>query len=125
MATGEKLARFLGYFSIGLGLAEVAAPKILARSIGIGDEGAIQKILPGLGLRELTAGVGVLGASRPGGWLWSRVAGDAMDLSLLGVALASPGNRKNRVWLVIGAVAGVTVLDVYSARQQSQRPDPV
>ena len=41
----------------------------------------------GLGVREITSGVGILSNERTAEWLWSRVAGDVMDLALLSRAL--------------------------------------
>ena len=67
-------------------------------------------------MREIASGVGILSQRRPTGWLWSRVAGDAMDLALLGVALKSPENQKNRLAVAIAMVLGVTALDFACAR---------
>src|SRR5947209_18935484 len=63
---GNALARFLGYFSIGLGLAEVFAPRALARLTGVRQEGVLQAY----GVREIACGVGILSCSRPTGWMW-------------------------------------------------------
>jgi hypothetical protein len=120
----EGLARFLGWFSIGLGISEALAPKQLAQLIGVKDEGENPQILLGLGLRELTSGLGILANPKPGGWLWGRVGGDAMDLTLLGVALASNNNNKNRVLMAIGAILGVTALDLYASTKLSTKSDP-
>src|SRR3712207_2405447 len=51
---GESLADFLGYFSIGLGLAEAVMPGVMARVIGIdhGDE-TNRLTLRLMGLREI------------------------------------------------------------------------
>lgn len=121
----KGLARFLGWFSIALGLSEAVTPKQVARFIGVRDEGENPQILVGLGLREITSGLGILANSKPGGWLWGRVGGDAMDLTLLGVALASNNNQKNRVFLTLGAIAGVTVLDLYASTKLSTKPGPI
>ncbi|MFP5261342.1 MAG: SRPBCC family protein [Blastocatellia bacterium] len=115
--TDERLATGLGWFSIGLGLAEVLAPKGLAKLIGVSDEHPILFRL--LGLREIASGIGILTQRRPAGWVWSRVAGDVMDLSLLGVALASDDSDKGRVAAATAAVIGVTALDVFNAQRLS------
>ncbi|HWP42436.1 MAG TPA: SRPBCC family protein [Blastocatellia bacterium] len=114
----KQLATALGWFSIGLGLAEVLAPRGLARLIGLGDDHPVLFRL--LGLREIASGVGILTARRPAGWLWSRVAGDAMDLSLLGAALASDDSDRGRVAAATAAVAGVTSLDLLCAQKLSR-----
>lgn len=109
---GEGLARALGWFSIGLGLAEVVAPRRLARLIGTPDRPAL---IRGFGLREIASGVGILTQRRPTPWVWSRVAGDVMDLSALGAAFGASRADGNRIAFATAAVAGVTALDVRCA----------
>jgi len=48
-------------------------------------------------------------------WLWSRVAGDAIDLSLLASAMKSSRAQPDRVWAATAAVLGVTALDAWAA----------
>ena len=50
-----------------------------------------------VGLRELACGVGLLSERRPAGWAWARVAGDMMDIALLGSAMAGGAPRRDRV----------------------------
>src|SRR4051794_35067271 len=76
----ERLANALGWFSIGLGLAELAAPRALAQLIGVKDEDKTRNVLRGYGMREIAAGIGILSRPQPAGWLWGRVAGDLLDL---------------------------------------------
>ncbi|MBB6098504.1 putative membrane protein [Deinobacterium chartae] len=107
----EKLARALGWFSIALGSAEVLAPGSLERFLGVRDRSGL---LRSYGLRELTAGVGLLTRSRPTLWVWSRVAGDALDLATL--AALMPNSRKpGNVAGALGFVAAVTVVDILCA----------
>src|SRR4051812_33107954 len=73
--TDEQLATGLGWFSIGLGLVELFAPRALGRMIGAGE---YSSLLPVLGMREIASGVGILRQERPVASLWSRVAGDGM-----------------------------------------------
>jgi hypothetical protein len=109
-----QLAKGLGWFSIGLGLTQLLAPKWLEEKIGLRSDRA--GLMRALGAREAMAGMGVLLSDKPVGPLWGRVAGDAMDLALLGAALASPGNEKGRLAGVTGMVVGVTLLDFACAR---------
>lgn len=118
----EKFAKGLGWFSIGLGLAEIFAPRQLAKLIGVRNR---PPLFIALGARELLSGVGILAKRRPAGWLWSRVAGDIMDLSLLGVAFTERGSDKERVEGAAGAVAGVMVADIICALQNSRETQPV
>jgi len=115
----QSLARGLAFFSFGLGLAELLAPRQLARLIGVNEDH--DNLLRLLGLRELGAGVGIM-QGNAGTFLWSRVAGDAMDLGLLGAALRSRTNERNRTITAIAAVAGVTALDVAAAVLLSRNP---
>jgi uncharacterized membrane protein len=119
----QQLARGLGWFSIGLGLTELIAPRSLSRLIGIRTNQNLRLRL--LGLRELTSGVGILSSlrsgERPSGWLWSRVGGDAMDLGLLGAAFTTPLAQPGRLVLATAAVAGVTALDVICAQEMSRK----
>ena len=116
----ERLATFLGWFSIGLGLAEVAAPRTVAQWIGVRDDDRNCGILRAMGLREIASGVGILTRPQPAGWVWSRVGGDVMDLSLLGAALTSDRSQRGRVTAATAAVAGITVLDAFCAEQLSE-----
>ena len=112
------LTQALGWFSIGLGLAELAAPGAVARLVGVP---ANRALLRTMGLREITSGVGILMQDKPAAWMWSRVGGDAMDLALLGRALRSPDARRGRVAAATAAVAGVTVLDLLCSRQITEQ----
>jgi hypothetical protein len=109
-----KLAKGLGWFSIGLGLTQLLAPQWLERQIGIrsGRTG----LMRALGARETMAGLGVLMGDTKVVPLWGRVAGDAMDLALLAAALKSPGNEKGRLAGATGMVVGVSLLDFACAR---------
>lgn len=111
-----QLARALGWFSIGLGLAELLAPRQLARMIGTGDHHTVMRTL---GLREIAAGLAVLSQPRSATPLWTRVADDAMDLALLTAALASPRADRAKLAGATAAVVGVTLLDVICAMQLS------
>jgi len=117
--TAERVATGLGWFSIGLGLAEVLAPGKLAKFIGVRDTAGNRALLRFYGLRELGAGVGILLQPQPAGWLWSRVGGDMVDLASLGKAMASDGNGKGRLAFATASVLGVTALDIWSARELS------
>jgi uncharacterized membrane protein len=116
----DAVVRTLGWFSVGLGAAQVAAPRPVARLIGVGDGRTSATIMRLLGARELAAGAGILIRRKPAGWLWARVAGDVMDLALLGIAAARAARSRGRVAASAGAVAGVTVADVVEAVRLSR-----
>ena len=114
---GERSARALGYFSIGLGALEIAAPGMVARAMGLRGRGKSNWILRGFGVREVTAGFGILGQRRPSQWLWARVAGDALDLTFAAAALLRKRNRRGRVLATLFALSGITALDMQTAEQ--------
>lgn len=111
----DSLAEFLGWFGVVLGSAQLAAPRALCRLVGAKDEGAAPTVMRLQGLRELTQGLGILVRPRPTAWLWTRVAGDALDLSLLGLVAARNPGRRIRTALAIANVAAVTAPDVYES----------
>lgn len=108
----QSLARGLAAFSLGLGFAELLAPRRVAQLIGISEDHA--RLLQLMGLREIGSGLGIM-QGKPKYFLWSRVAGDALDLSLLGAAMRSPETDRRRASIAMGAVAGVTILDVVAS----------
>ncbi len=110
-----RLARALGWFSLGLGLAEVVMPRVVARAAGVRGATPSRVVLRLAGLREIAAGVGIFSQPRAAGWLWARVAGDAMDLALLGAAFLTPRARRGRTTAATLAVIGVTAADVLCA----------
>src|SRR5688572_17520042 len=63
----ERLALGLGWFSIGLGVAQLFAPRAISRLAGYG--GRHTAVMRLIGLRELACGVGILASRRPDAWL--------------------------------------------------------
>lgn len=116
---GNGLGMALGWFSVGLGLAQLLAPRKLSQAIGVPPQATGMRAL---GAREMALGVGLLTSRRQAPWLWGRVAADAMDIGMLGAALrkGSPGTR-SRVGMATAAVAGIALLDVVGSMQQSRR----
>src|SRR3982751_6444075 len=114
----QRIAHRLGWFSIGLGLAEVLAPRALGRAIGVGYGPRKGSTFRAFGLREIAAGVGILSRRRPAAWMWARVAGDLIDLASLGASLGMRRRSRDRARIAgaIGAVVGVTALDYLTAR---------
>lgn len=111
----ERLANGLGWFSIGLGLAQVFAPGGVARLIGVNDDTKNRSLMRAIGMREIATGVGILSRPRPAGWVRARVGGDLMDLTLLGAAMRDDDTAKGKVAMATAAVLGVTALDVIAS----------
>jgi hypothetical protein len=117
----DSLAQFLGWFSVALGAAQVAVPRAMCRLVGARDEGRAPAVMRLLGTRELVQGLGILTRPRPPAWLWSRVAGDALDLSLLGVTAARSDRRRARTAFAAANVLGVTAPDVFESIHLSRK----
>jgi len=109
----------LAAFSLGLGLAELLTPGGIATLIGLPNTRRTRLVFRALGARELLAGVGLLARPRSAGWLWSRVLGDAMDLTLIGDGFNQKRAKFGRLIAATAAVAGVTAIDTFSAARQS------
>lgn len=117
-------ARGLGWFSIGLGLAEVAMPRRLARIIGMDeDDDGNRNILFAYGLREIATGVAILASERPAGAVWARVGGDVLDLATLGRAMTDDDSDRGRLAAATAAVLGVAALDLLTGRRLSRNGD--
>jgi uncharacterized membrane protein len=119
---GHKLATGLGWFSLGLGLYEVIAPRHLGRVLGMEDRAGLLRLY---GLREIANGIGLLsqqkGPGKPAPWVWGRVAGDALDLATLSMGLARDNPKRDNVVAAIAAVAGVTLVDILCAERLSEQ----
>lgn len=124
MQTFHRVARALGWFSVGLGLTELLSGKNLDRYLGTGGhEGTVRLF----GLRELAAGAIILAQKEPSAAsIWSRVGGDVMDLIFLGKALENQRSRakQERLGVATATVAAVTVLDVLCAWQLGRGTKP-
>lgn len=104
-------ARLLGWFSIALGLAEMAAPRALARGSGAGE--SRHPLVRAYGAREIGVGVGLLSSRNPAPWLWARVAGDALDIATVLPSLSGP--RAGRAAVTLAALVGVAAIDLACA----------
>lgn len=128
VAPGARVANGLGWFSVGLGLTQILAPRAIDRMIGIKNGSRTAMRL--LGVRDLVSGLGLLGARRTALWTSARVAGDVMDLGLLALALTRSKNNQGRLAAATAAVLGVAATDAWATRKlfgdtkrQEQVPD--
>jgi uncharacterized membrane protein len=118
----QRFAQALGWFSIALGLAQVIAPSKVSKLVGVDKQSTLMRTI---GTREIVTGVCILTQPKPGPWLWGRVAGDMMDLTLLGLAMRSRRTKRVKVLAAASVVLGVTVLDVLCSQQVSRHPRAV
>lgn len=107
----EAVACALGFFSIGLGIAELVAPRLIGNLAGARVSANVIRLY---GMREIATGVGLLMAWKRGPWLWGRVAGDALDIA----SVQRPA--------AMVALAGVAALDIATAtavtREENRPP---
>lgn len=109
----DKLAKGLGWFSIALGITELVAARRVTRAFGL--EGR-ENVVRAFGVREIGAGVMTLSLDKGVG-LWSRVAGDVLDLLFAGTALdAQRAYQRRNAKIALLALAGIAVVDIFAAR---------
>ncbi len=117
----QRRGRGLGWMSLGLGVAQLAAPGAVRQLSGVDDSPMSRAVVPLVGARELVHAAGLLTSRRKSAWAWTRVAGDAMDLATLGMAIAHrSGRRRRRLVGVTGAVVGITAVDLLTAVQATR-----
>jgi uncharacterized membrane protein len=113
----SQLNQALGWFSLGLGLIEIVAPRELGRLIGAGDHPTALRLC---GLREIASGIGLLSRRAPAAAAASRLAGDVVDMALLGAAFTSRDAQPGRLGLAATTVLGVAAVDAYATRQHAR-----
>jgi hypothetical protein len=113
----DRTAKALGWFSIGLGLSELLFAQRYARMLGLeGTEWLIRVS----GVREVGEGMLTLSPNKPAG-LWSRVAGDALDIAMLGAAARSRRANRGALAAALAFVLAVTAVDVIAAQAVTSR----
>ncbi|MHC2467773.1 hypothetical protein [Bradyrhizobium embrapense] len=113
----NRLARSLGWFSIGLGALELFAPRRITRTLGMqGNETLVRAF----GLREIFSGIMSLSVDRNAG-LWSRVAGDGLDAAALMSAMTRHNPKKHNVALALLMIGGIAMLDYRGAQETARR----
>lgn len=119
LTPADRLARGLGWFSIALGTLELLAPRRVTRMLGMhGREGLVRAY----GMRELVAGVMTLSVDKRAG-LWSRVAGDGVDMATLVTELRPSNRRAGNVLLAMIMVGGIAALDYAAAQDVGAQHD--
>jgi hypothetical protein len=117
LSSVDRLAKGLGWFSIGLGAAELFAPQRITRALGMEGKEALVRAY---GAREIASGVLTLSADKQAG-LWSRLAGDGLDIATLTSGLSQYDPKKDNVTFALMMVAGVTLLDLVAAQGTTAR----
>jgi hypothetical protein len=76
----HRLARMVGWVSLGLGLALVASPARTVKQLGMGERPNLGRLL---GARDLVLGAGLLRSESTATWLRARGIADALDAALI------------------------------------------
>jgi hypothetical protein len=113
----DRLAKALGWFSLGLGVAELIAPRRITRALGMQG---MERIVRAYGAREIASGILCLSVEKDVG-LRSRLAGDGLDVATLLAGLRDDNPKRNNVGLALLMVTGVTLLDLVGAQATTAR----
>jgi hypothetical protein len=108
-----KMERALGATSLGIGLAELFAPYWIDRTLGVTRHPLLTRIL---GARDVVSGIGTLARPHSPVWNYSRVMGDVLRITVLGIALRS-SHRRAAVLGALGAILAIGVLDSLAVRR--------
>ena len=114
-----KVARGLGWFSIGLGLAEIVAGREIGRTLGMEDR---DWLIRAYGVREIASGVAIFSQDKPRAGVWSRVAGDVLDLAALASAYREDNPKRDNVAAAIASIVGITCGGLLVREAAPQRP---
>jgi hypothetical protein len=117
LSSSDRLARNLGWFSIGLGLAELFAAEKITSALGMRGK---ENLIRAYGLREITSGFMTLSVDKQAG-LASRIAGDALDIATLATAMRPDNPKRDNVALALLMVGGVTLLDIIATGANTAR----
>ena len=116
-AVTPTLSMSLGIGAIGLGFLGLLFPNGVARFLGLPRNKPLVRTL--FGARELYTGYALAGDPTRSDMLWTRVAGDVLDLVVLR-ALVNPKNPKaGNARFAQNAVLLITALDVLAALRMS------
>ncbi len=107
-----KLARFLGYASVVIGLIELVWADSLAMSLGLSR---FEWLVRAYGVREVLTGVLILVSEDPTPWIWFRVIGDALDGATLGWGYMRDPFKMMNIMMTFVTVTPVIIADVWCA----------
>jgi uncharacterized membrane protein len=116
-AAKDALAEGLGWFSLGLGAAQLAMPRMLCRIAGVSDRDRNAALMRGRGVTEIAKGAGILTRPKPTNWFIARVAGDLLDVALMSGALVQNRGKRGRVLFALSNLAAVTAADALEAQR--------
>lgn len=122
-------SRGLGLLSVAYGLARVISPDRVTDYMGLAASPRSRALMRVAGTRDFVAGVGLLARPKSLFAIWSRVAGDVLDLVLLGVSISGSastqlrGKKPLRTRLAAAATVGITAADTLLAARSTRASD--
>ena len=114
-----QLSKLLGLTSVFIGAAELFAARQLRNGLGLPVPTNFVRWF--LGPREIINGLVALAHPDNAGPIGLRVAGDALDLAILGNALLPRNRMRHMAALATVAVVGVTIMDMAGATALARR----
>jgi hypothetical protein len=108
------LARTLVAVSFGLGVAELFAPALVAAAAGVSPTPGATSAIRWLGVREVCHGLAILSSPR---LVWTRVAGDVVDVALLAAGHKRVPTSRRRGLIAAVVLTAVGGLDIAAARR--------
>jgi hypothetical protein len=116
----DRAAIGLGWFSLALGMTELLAASRLTRALGVEGHETLVRVM---GVREIAHGITSLSPDKKVG-VWSRVAGDALDIAGLLLAYRDGNPKKGNVGIALASVVAVTLADIATAQALTVRHSP-
>ena len=110
----RTMSKGLAWFSLGLGAAELFAPNALSRVIGLKPNPGLMRAL---GMREIASGVAMLARPQSPRGPSARMAGDIMDLAVLGTAPRRRRGRNAGLTIAIAAIVAVAAVDLLASQR--------
>jgi hypothetical protein len=101
-----------------LGMTELLAAGGVLRLSGVPDTPRARRTVRGLGLRECGHAAAIFAAPR---LVWTRVAGDVLDVALLVKGASSARARRGRAAAVATALTAIGAADAAAAAAQLRR----
>jgi hypothetical protein len=108
-----NMSRALGIAGLGIGLAELLAPKWLSKQLGVSHRPTLMRAM---GAREVASGIGIVARHNPTPAQWTRVMGDVIDIAALALNVRESKQRK-AVFVSLAAVLAIGALDLITARR--------
>jgi len=115
----DPTAKSLGWCTLALGAVEVIAPQRVANLAGINLRPSVVRLC---GVGKIVGGMALLGSKKPAKWLWAKVAGDLLDLAVVGSAPSSSARSARSLRAVAtSSIVGATVIDTMLAIRNSRK----